>query len=88
MIILRNVEIIYHYILDMVHRGVVILHQISNDEKIENILTEASHKGKFLVFKEQLRLMDVTFLGKVPILSKTLSVLFPPVEIPRLGMDQ
>lgn len=55
----KHIEIRYHYIRDMVQRGVVRLHHISTDEQIADILTKALPKGKFLVFREQLGLMDV-----------------------------
>ena len=48
----------------MVQRGAVRLHQISTDEQIANILTKALPKGKFLVFREQLGLMDVALPDK------------------------
>ena len=44
----------------MVKRGVVRLYHLSTFEKIVDILTKALPKGKFLVFREQLVLMDVT----------------------------
>lgn len=63
----KHTEIRYHYIRDMVQRGVVRLHHISIDEQITNIPTKALPKGKFLVFRERLGLMDVTLLGKDPL---------------------
>lgn len=44
--------------------GAVKLHHISTDEQIANILTKALSKRKFLVFREQLGLMDVAPLAK------------------------
>lgn len=58
----KHIEIIYHYIHDMV--GVVRRCHIFTDEQIANIFNKALSKGKFLVFREQLGLMDVTLLGK------------------------
>lgn len=62
----KNIEIRYHYIHDIVHRGAVRLRHVSNDEKIADILTKDLLKEKFLVFREQLGLIDVTLLGKGP----------------------
>eukprot|EP00253_Pinus_taeda_P021941 PITA_21941 len=59
----KHIEIKYHYIRDMVQRGVVRLHHISIDDQIVYILTKPLPKGKFLVFREQLGLMDMTLLG-------------------------
>ena len=43
----------------MVQR-VVRLHHIVTDDQIVDILTKPLSKGKFLVFREKLGLMDVT----------------------------
>jgi len=47
----------------MVQIGPMIIHHISTDEKIEEILTKDLLKGKFLVFREKLGLIDVTLLA-------------------------
>ena len=59
----KHIEIMYHYIWDMVQRGAVRLHHISTDDQKYDILTKPLPKGKFLVFREQLGLMDVTLPG-------------------------
>lgn len=59
----KHIEIKYHYIRDMVQRGAMRLHHISTDCQIADILTKPLSKGKFLVFREQYGLMDVTLLG-------------------------
>jgi len=76
----KHIEIRYHYICDMMHRGALRLHHIAD------ILTQASPKGKFLVFREQVGLMDVTLQSKGPSRSskgpsrsRTLSYALPPV---------
>jgi hypothetical protein len=43
----KQVEIIYHFIIDKVQKGVVKLHHISTYEKIAYILTKPLMKGKF-----------------------------------------
>jgi len=60
----KHIEVRYHFTRDMVQRGVVRLHHISTDEKIVGILTKALQKGKFLVFRGKLGLMDVAPLDK------------------------
>lgn len=66
------------------HRGALRLHHIAD------ILTQASPKGKFLVFREQVGLMDVTLQSKGPSRSskgpsrsRTLSYALPPVWHPK-----
>ena len=59
----KHIEIKYHYIRDKVQRGAVRLHHISIDHQIVDILTKPLLKGKFLFFREQLGIMDVTILG-------------------------
>ena len=56
----KHIEMRYHYIPDMLQKGTFRIHHILTNEKIANILTKSLLKGKFLVFREQLRLMDVT----------------------------
>ena len=68
----KYIEIKYHYIWDIVQR-VVRLHiatddqivdivrlHIATDDQIVDILTKPLSKGKFLVFREQLGLTNVT----------------------------
>eukprot|EP00253_Pinus_taeda_P029244 PITA_29244 len=59
----KHIEIKYHYIWDMVQRGEVRLHHISTDDQIVDILTKPLSKGKFLVFRKQLGLIDMTLPG-------------------------
>eukprot|EP00253_Pinus_taeda_P006084 PITA_06084 len=60
----KHIEIKYHFIQDMVQRRVVRLLHISIDEQIADILTKALPKGKFLVFREKLRLVEMTLSNK------------------------
>jgi len=60
----KHIEIQYHFIRDMVQRGVVQLHHISTNEQIANIITKALSKGKFLVLRENIGLRDVPLLDK------------------------
>jgi len=60
----KHIEMKYHYIQDMVQRGAMKLLHILKNEQIDDILTKALPKGKFLVFKEQLGLVDLTLSNK------------------------
>ena len=46
----KHIEIRYHFIWDMVQRGIVSLDHIRTDEQITNILTKPLGKVKFLTF--------------------------------------
>jgi hypothetical protein len=50
----KNIEIKYHYIWDMVQRGVVELQYIYMDEKITNILTKPLSIVKHEYFRDKL----------------------------------
>lgn len=86
----KHIEIRYHYICDMVQRGVVRLHHISINEQIAYNLTKALPKGKVLVFREKLGLMYVTLQGKGLFLSRTLSYALSPYlsSMGRNGVDE
>jgi hypothetical protein len=47
-------EIKYHYIWDMVQRGVVELQYISTDKQIANILTKPLSRVKYEYFRDKL----------------------------------
>jgi hypothetical protein len=49
----KHIEIKYHYIRDMVQRGVVELCYISTDEQITNILTKPLSRVKYEYFRRQ-----------------------------------
>ena len=48
----KNIDIMYHFILDMVQRGVMRLHHIETDEQVADILTKPLGKVRFLGFRE------------------------------------
>jgi hypothetical protein len=50
----KHIEINYHYIWDMVQRGVVELQYISTDEQIADILTKPLSRVKYEYFKDKL----------------------------------
>ena len=51
---LKHIEIKYHYIMDMVHRGAVKLQYVATDEKIADVLTKPLARVKFEYFRENL----------------------------------
>jgi hypothetical protein len=50
----RHIEIMYHYIRDMVQRGAVKLQYVATDEKIADVLTKPLSKVKFVYFIDKL----------------------------------
>ena len=50
----KHIKIKYHYIRDMVQKGVVKLQYIATDEHIADVLTKPLAKVKFEYFREKL----------------------------------
>ena len=50
----KHIEIKYHYIRDMVQRGVVKLQYVATDEHIADVLTNPLARVKFEYFREKL----------------------------------
>ena len=50
----KHIEIKYHYIRDMVHKGAVNLQYVVMDEQIANVLTKPLSRVKFEYFREKL----------------------------------
>jgi hypothetical protein len=46
----KHIEIRYHYILDMVQRGVVKLQYVSTNEQVADVLTKPLSRVKFEYF--------------------------------------
>ena len=55
---LKHIEMRYHFIKDMVHRGVVRLQYILIDEQIADILTETLSGAKFIYFWDKLDMVE------------------------------
>ena len=55
----KNIEIKYHYIRDMVHRGVVKLQYVAIEEHIADLLTNPLARVKFEYFREKLGVLQV-----------------------------
>ena len=58
----KNIEIKYHYIMDMVQRGAVKLQYVVTDKQIVDVLTNPLAKVKFEYFREKLGVLQI----KVP----------------------
>ena len=51
---LKHIEIKYHYIKDMVQRGVVKLQYVAMNKQIADLLTKSLARVKFEYFREKL----------------------------------
>jgi hypothetical protein len=51
---LKHIEIKYHYIRDMVHRGALMLHYMTTEEKVTDVLTKPLSRTKFEHFRDNL----------------------------------
>ena len=54
----KHIDIMYHFIRDMVQRGPIRLDHIGTDEHVADILTKPLGKVKFLTFCENLGIME------------------------------
>ena len=54
----KHIDIRYHFIWDMVQRGVVRLDHIGTNEQVADILTKPLGKVKFLTFRENLGIVE------------------------------
>ena len=60
----KHIEINYHYIRDMVQRGVVKLQYVVTDEQIVDVLTKPLARLKFEYFKENLGVLKIEVPSK------------------------
>ena len=60
----KHIEIRYHFICDYVQREAVALQYISIDEQVVDILTKSLGRGKFIHFRDNLGVVQNTFLDK------------------------
>ena len=56
----KHIEIKYHYILDMVQRGVVKLKYVTTDEQIADVLTKPLARVKFEYFRDKLGVVQIS----------------------------
>jgi hypothetical protein len=50
----NHIEIMYHYVRDMVQRGAVKLHYVTTDEQIVDVLTKPLSRVNFVYFRDKL----------------------------------
>ena len=60
----KNIKIKYHYIRDMVYRGVVKLQYVAIDEQIVDVLTKPLARVKFEYFREKLGVIQIEVPSK------------------------
>ena len=57
----KHIELKYHYIRDMVQRGVVKLQYVAMEEQIADLLTKPLARLKFEYFRERLGVLYIEF---------------------------
>ena len=60
----KHIEIKYHYIRDMVQRGVVKLQYVATEEKIADVLMNPLARVKFEYFRENLGVLQIEVSSK------------------------
>ena len=60
----KHIEIKYHYIRDMVHRGAVKIQYVATNEHIADVLTKPLARVKFEYFMENLGVLQIEVLSK------------------------
>ena len=60
----KHIEIKYHYIREMVQRGVVKLQYVVMDEHIADVLTKPLSRVKFEYFMEKLGVLQIEVPSK------------------------
>jgi hypothetical protein len=57
----KDIEIKYHYIIDMVHKGAMNLLYVATNEHIEYVLTKPLSRVKFEYFRYKLEVIQNDF---------------------------
>ena len=60
----KHIDMKYHYIRDIVQKGVIKLQYISTDEQVADIFTKPLARVKFAYFRERLGVVENPFLEK------------------------
>ena len=60
----KHVQIKYHYIRDMVQKGVVNLQYVAMEEQIADVLTNPLARVKFDYFREKLGVLQIEVSSK------------------------
>ena len=61
---LKHIEIKYHYIRDMVQRGIVNIQYVAADEHIADVLTKPLARVNFEYFGEKLGVLQIEVPSK------------------------
>ena len=61
---LKHIKIKYHYIRDMVQRGIVKLQYVAMDEQIADVLTKPLANVNFEYFREKLGVLQIEVSSK------------------------
>ena len=61
---LKHIEVEYHYIRDIVHKGVVKLQYVATDDQIADVLTKPLVGVKFEYFREKLGVIQIEVSSK------------------------
>ena len=60
----KHIKIKYHYIMDMVQRGVVKLQYVATKEQIADVLLKPLTRLKFEYFREKLGVLQIEVSSK------------------------
>jgi hypothetical protein len=60
----EHIEIRFHFIMDCVQKGTMKLQYVPTSGEVVDILTKALMKHKFVFFRDQLGVVQNTFLAK------------------------
>ena len=60
----KHIEIKYHYIRDMVHRGVVKLQYVTTDDQIDDVLTKPLDRVSFEYFRDKIGVLQIEVPSK------------------------
>jgi hypothetical protein len=60
----KHIEIRYHYIRDMVQKGVVKLQYVGTEEQVGNVLTKPLSRVKFAYLRDKLGIVRKDFPRK------------------------
>ena len=60
----KHIDIKYHYIRDMVQRGVVKLQYVATEDQIADVLTKLLARVKFEYFREKLGVLQIEVSSK------------------------
>ena len=65
----KHINIKYHYVRDMVQRGVMKLQYVATDEQTDVVLTKPLARVKFEYFREKLSVLQIKVPSKEEVMS-------------------